>query len=129
MANPFQNKVFRHIRVNFKVQSGQKEIDSRGNTKTVGEIVSHTFKVGSASPQIRKEFESTHCDETLTAYCLEGALDRRIRPGDIGEGEYLERQCTVELRSLVQSSIIPVTKILGERYILLLRFKSRGGNA
>ena len=129
MPNPLKNKVFRQMRVNFKVQSGLKEVDSRGNTKTVGEIVSHTFKVSSASPQIRNEFESTICDVSVIGYCLEGTLDRKIRPGDIGEGEYLERQCTVELRSLVQSSILPVTKILGERYILLLRFTSRGGNA
>lgn len=131
MQSPFKAEVFRKLAVKFKVSSGVTEKDERGNTRSVGEDLTVNFKVGTPSAQITKDFGSTNCDESLLAYCLTetGMLDRRIKPGDMGEAEYNGYLCDVEVRSLGQSSIIPVTQVLGEKYLLLLRFQSRGGNA
>lgn len=128
MQSPFNSEVFRKLTVSFKVSSGVNEKDERGNTRSSGEPLAVRFKVGTPSAQLTKDFGSTNCDETLLGYCLDGELDRRIRPGDIGEAKYNGYECDVEVRSLGQSSIIPVTKVLGEKYLLLLRFQSRGGN-
>jgi hypothetical protein len=127
--SPFASDIFQQATFTFKVQSGGAVTDARGNKKTVGETVSHTFKLTKTNPNLRREYEVSQLDELYNATVIngDGTLDKRIKPGDVGEGEIRDRKCICTVRSLAQSSIALVTHLLGERYLLQVSYRSKGG--
>jgi hypothetical protein len=129
LDSPFASEIFQQATFTFKVQNGDAVTDARGNKKTVGETVSHIFKLTKTSPNLRREYEVSQLDELYNATVIDGngTLDKRIKPGDVGEGEVRDRKCICTVRSLAQSSINLIPEILGEKYLIQVSYRSKGG--
>jgi hypothetical protein len=127
--SPFANDIFQQATFTFKVQNGEATTDARGNTKTHGEAIAHTFKLSKTSPNLRREYEVAQLDELYNATVVDGIgiLDPRIRPGDVGDGEVKGRKCICTVRSLAQSSINLIPEILGEKYLIQVSYRAKGG--
>jgi|GEM_PF-2177819 hypothetical protein len=142
--SPFANDIFLQATFTFKVrhvlqrgepaqrsgsQNGVSITDGRGNIKSEGEAIAHTFKLSSTNPNLRREYEVAQLDELYYGVIVDGdgTLDPRIQPSDVGVGEIKGKRCICNLRSLAQSSIKLIPKILGEKYLLLVTYRVKGG--
>ncbi len=127
--SPFASDIFQQATFTFKVQNGDAVTDARGNKKTVGETIEHTFKLTKTSPNLRREYEVSQLDELYNVTVIDGngTLDKRIKPGDVGEGEVRDRKCICTVRSLAQSSINLIPEILGEKYLIQVSYRAKGG--
>ncbi len=128
--SPFADaELFLHATFTFKVQSGASTVDARGNKKTLGEDIEHTFKLSKTSPNLRSEYQVSQLDEMYNATVVDGdgTLDRRVKAGDVGEGEIRGRACVCVIKSLAQSSINLIPAILGEKFLIQVTYRAKGG--